>query len=195
LIDLQSDEFTVRGIGCVILRKAAMERSFETGKRYPLSLLRGDSPGEEWQQLSPGAPVSTRQHDTADNSFWITVHELQARYAQGIDSNLPEKATNALLELDGTIWKAQEELETQEFISQARDILRDMIVLLVTHLTASPERVSACLTPLVEQMLEVRNMFRQQNKWEEADAIRESLLKARIVIEDTREGSKWHYQP
>ena len=195
LIDLQKDAFTVRGIGRVILRKGAMERSFETGKRYPLSLLREESPGEGWQQLSPVAPVSTRQHDTADNSFWIAVHELQARYAQGIDNNVPEKATNALLELDGTIWKAQGELETQEFISQARDILRDMIVLLVTHLTASPERISACIAPMADQMIALRNRFRRENKWEEADAIREALLKARIVIEDTREGSRWHYQP
>lgn len=196
LIDLQKDEFTIRGIGSVTVSKNGREKTFETGNHYPLSLLRDGLQEAGWQQSSPvqSVPAGTAD-DSADNSFWMKVHELQAHYAQAIDHNRPEKAINALLELDGTIWKAQEELETQEFISQARDILRDMIVLLVTHLTDSPERIAACLDPLVDEMVSLRNRFRQENKWEEADAIRAGLSKARIAIEDTREGTRWHYQP
>ena len=52
---------------------------------------------------------------------------------------MPEDATSALLDLDGTIWKAQQELENAEFISQAREILRDMLALLGTRLSSSPK--------------------------------------------------------
>ncbi len=34
-----------------------------------------------------------------------------------------------------------------------------------------------------------------QNKWEEADGIRRCLMNARIIIEDTKEGSQWRYAP
>jgi len=100
-----------------------------------------------------------------------------------------------MLELDGLIWKAQEELESQEFISQAREILRDMIIALGTGITDATRQAAECLAPLVEGLLALRNKYRRQNKWEEADGIRRCLMNARIIIEDTKEGSQWRYAP
>ena len=48
------------------------------------------------------------------------------------------------------------------FISQARDILRDMLALLGTRLSSSPKSEAECLAPLVEQLLDLREFFRQQ---------------------------------
>jgi cysteinyl-tRNA synthetase len=97
-----------------------------------------------------------------------------------------------LLELDGTIWQGQQDRESEEFISQAREILRDLIVLLGMKLESAPSDEAACLAPLVDELLDLRQSFRQEKKWQEADAIRETLQRVGILVEDTKDGPRWH---
>jgi len=195
LIDLQKDAFTVRGLGRVCLRMSGRERYFEKGHMYPLSLLCGDAIDGTYPQATLNADPPGKVSESPDDSFWKKVNQIQAAYHDGVDRGMPDQAINALLELDGIIWKAQEELETQEFISQAREILRDMIVLLGTALRSSSKQVPEYLSPLVEGLLALRNTCRRHNKWKEADAIRQCLMNAGILVDDTREGSQWHFQP
>jgi cysteinyl-tRNA synthetase len=89
------------------------------------------------------------------------------------------------------IWKAQQDLENEEFIIQARDTLRELIAVLGTRLAAAPRSETDCLAPLVQQLLDVREAFRRKKQFEEADAIRDSLQHANIIIEDTQTGSRW----
>ena len=49
----------------------------------------------------------------------------------------------------------------------------------------------AFLTPLVDELLKLRDRFRRNRQWQEADAIRNSLERACIVVEDTPEGPQW----
>jgi len=44
---------------------------------------------------------------------------------------------------------------------------------------------------LIQDMVELRNDFRKQKKFSEADAIRDMLLRHGIVLEDTKEGTRW----
>ena len=129
-----------------------------------------------------------KETGTGEDAFWDKVHAIEKAFQDGLEKNVPEDATSALLDLDGTIWTAQQELENAEFISQARDILRDMLALLGTSFSSSPKSEAECLAPIVEQLLDLREFFRQQKKWQEADAIRECLAQANIVIEDTKGG-------
>jgi len=98
------------------------------------------------------------------------------------------------LAMDGLIWKSQLELESEEFITQAREVERDLIALLGAHLASSPSSTHECLAPLVEELLALRLEFRRQKKWQEADSIRDCLSRLHIVIEDTKEGSRWLMQ-
>jgi cysteinyl-tRNA synthetase len=43
-------------------------------------------------------------------------------------------------------------------------------------------------------MLDLRERFRQGKKWQEADAIRESLQRVNLIVEDTQEGPRWHLE-
>ena len=103
--------------------------------------------------------------------------------------------TNALLELDRRIWQAQNELENEEFVTQARDTLRDLIVLLGTELAASPKGEAECLRPLVEGLLEIRKNFRAERQWKAADAIRDVLDQVNITVEDDKNVSSWRLTP
>jgi cysteinyl-tRNA synthetase len=143
------------------------------------------------QKSMPAAAAADAQQET----FWDTIHALEEAFNNGIEKHDLKETASAVLELDKLIWKAQEDGESPEFISQARDIFRDMIVLLTTKLDAAPENSAACLAPLVEELLALRQRFRAGKKWQEADAIRDTLQQADILIEDTEGGSRWRLNP
>ena len=190
IIDLAREEIRVRGIGTVTLLRRGEEISFTKGESYPLGILYGEDAGDTWQQKSSPPPASDQPVPT-DDVFWEKIHMIQSLFEKSLEINDLEKATNALLELDGTIWKAQQELENTEFISQGRDILRNMIVLLGTSLSPTQRITDDAFAPVIEHLLSLRNRFRQEKKWKDADAIRTCLAEANIVIEDTADTSRW----
>jgi len=190
IIDFAKEEIRIRGIGTVTLRRSGSEISFAKGESYPLGILYGEDAENKWQQKS-SPPIASDQAVPTDDAFWEKIHWIQSSFEKSLETNDLEKATNALLELDGTIWKAQQELENTEFISQGRDILRDMIVLLGTSLSPAQHNTANSLAPLVEHLLTLRNQFRQEKKWKDADTIRRCLAEVNIAIEDTADSSRW----
>ena len=191
LMDLEKGEAVIRGIGSVTLRRQGHDTVFEKGKRLPLEVLRGEEVGEGWKPTVSESPHSEPASRKEEASFWDRVNAIEAIFHGSIEKHEPKESTNALLELDRLIWKAQQDLENAEFISQARDILREMIVSLGVRLESSPSSEVECLAALAEELLQLRETFRKNKQWKEADAIRESLRRVNIIVEDTKDGSQW----
>jgi peptidase E len=192
IFDLENDEAVIKGIGQVTLQRAGGEMVFETGEHFSLEVLRGRNSGKEWKRTTQHAnnvdqPVSAGEKA----SFWKRIHQLEAEFYEGLETHETKKTSNALLELDRTVWKAQQDLENEEFIIQARDTLRELIAILGTRLGALPRSEADCLAPLIEEMLNLRQEFRKGNQWNAADAIRDSLERVRVIVEDTKEGARW----
>ncbi len=192
LLDLAGGEAAVRGIGGVTLRRLGSETRFGRGARIPLEVLRGEAgglgpaPGPE----PAGAPPRPREEDP----FWPRVHALEAAVRESLDRGDPVGATNALLELDRLVWQARQDLQDEAAIAEAREVLREMIVLLGTRLGPRPgdgERLSA----LVGALVELRSRWRAERRWDEADALRACLERARVAVEDTKEGTRWRLLP
>ena len=195
ILDLENEEGVIKGIGQVTLQHAGHQIVFKTGDRFSLEVLRGTDRGGNWQPTSLVPEVSETDSAVEEDTFWDQIHGLEAVFHEGLETHQARKTTNALLELDRMIWKAQQDLENEEFIIQARDTLRELIAVLGTRLAAAPRSETDCLAPLVQQLLDLRETFRQQKQFEEADAIRDSLQRANIVIEDTKTGSRWRLGP
>ena len=193
ILDLENQEAVIKGIGQMTLQHAGQQIVFKTGDRFSLEVLRGADRGGDWQQASwELAPDDSETDSEAEgDAFWNQIHRLESVFYEGLETHEASKTTNALLELDRMIWKAQQDLENEEFIIQARDTLRELIAVLGTRLAAAPRSETDCLAPLVQQLLGVRETFRQQKQFEEADAIRDSLQRANIIIEDTKKGTRW----
>ena len=130
--------------------------------------------------------------NVSKESFPYKINVIETSFRDGLANHDQKETTNALLELDSAIWKAQKDLEDEERISEAREILRDSLVLLGAELGASPRQIRKYLSPLVEQMLQLRSRFRNEQKWSEADRIREVLQQSNIHVEDTKDGVQWH---
>ncbi len=192
IIELEKGQVRIEGLGRVTLRRGGVEKIFEKGDCFGLDILRGLDVGDQERLQSPVAGVAAPP-DAGDveGSFWETVRTLESVFDEGLEKHDSKKTVNALLELDRSIWQAHQELESEEFISQAREILREQIVLLGTRLASAPQSTEDCLAPLVEELLNLRNYFRGKKQWADADAIRECLEKVDVTIEDTKEGSRW----
>lgn len=190
-LDFEIDEAVVKGIGRVTLQRAGTEMVFDTRERFSLDVLRGGDGAKEWKQTSPAPHDSEAVSVSESGAFWDQIHQLEADFYLGLESHEAQKTTNALLELDRIISQAQLDLENEEFITQARDTLRELIAILGTRLGAMPRSETDCLAPVVQQLLDVREQFRKQKQFDAADAIRDSLQKAKIIIEDTEDGSHW----
>jgi len=191
LLDFEKDEAVIRGIGSVTLRRGGRERVFEKTERFPLQILRE---GEVATELSRPVPVSIERkplENAKKDSFWDQVHAIEAKFNRSLKLHKLEDTTGALLELDRIIWQAQQDRESPEFISQARETLRELMVSIGVKLESAPGSRTECLAPLVDALLNLRQEFRIKKQFDAADAIRESLEAAGIIIEDTEQGSRW----
>ncbi len=191
VLDLAEDRFEVRGLGRVTLRAAGAEQVFGPGESRPLALLRGGSGG--WGV--PPRPGPVARAEARRDPFWHRVRELERAFENALEENDPGTATNAVLTLDAVIWEAHAGLRSEADIAEAREVLREMIVLLGARLEGLPPSREACLAPLVEAVLSVRARLRADRRWAEADALREALLRAGVVVEDTPEGTRWRVGP
>jgi hypothetical protein len=195
IICLESNVAEIKGIGRAILRQYKGEVTFNTGDRFPLDILRGRNIDSGWKSAAPQAKSPESDSEGREGSFWQRIHALEASFRKGLENRDPHKSTNALLDLDRTIWQAQQDMEPEEFIAQARDTLRELMVLLGTRLSDSPGNKKECLASLVGALLELRQQFRQKKQWQNADAIRESLQRSGIMAEDTADGPRWRLIP
>ena len=191
ILDFENNQAEIKGIGRVTLRTSDREISFKPGDRLPLDVLRGGDADSGWRPDPAETRTPRKDAARAPDSFWDKIHALEARFQKGLEEHDPKASTNALLELDRTIWQAQQDLESEEFIAQARDTFRDLIVLTGNELASSPGNEAECLTPLVEALLELRQTFRADKQWAEADAIRDILQSVNITVEDAKNGSQW----
>ena len=191
ILDFETEEAVVKGIGTVTLQRSGSKMVFDTRERFSLEVLRGGVSEKEWKQTSAVSEDSEAVSETESGAFWDQIHQLEADFHQGLETHEAQKTTNALLELDRIISQAQLDLENEEFITQARDTLRELIAILGTRLGAMPRSETDCLAPVVQQLLDVREQFRKQKRFDEADAVRDSLQRANIIIEDTKDGSRW----
>ncbi len=188
-LDMRSEEATVAGLGSVTVRWAGAETVFGSGSRFPFSVLRGRAPDGRAVTTPPeGASAGDAG---ATPSFWAAVHALESDVKSALDAHQGPRAVGALLDLDRAIWRARESAEDSELVSQAREVQAELLVLLGSHVESLPGSREECLEPLVNALLELRERLRRDGRWTDGDAIRETLARAHVVVEDTRDGPRW----
>ena len=120
LIDLEKEEAVIKGLGSVTLRQHGTELVFAKGDRFSLDVLRGREVGKGWQPSTVEEKIAAKPTSAAAReSFWDRIHAIQKAFSEGIEKHESKGTTNALLELDQTIWQAKQDLENEEFISRS----------------------------------------------------------------------------
>ena len=191
IIDLNAQRIDIQGIGNVTIRKKGREIKFGKKDQIPLEALVKEINQRDWAPKDVDDVEQAGDLNLSKKSLLNKVNVIETSFRKGLTNQDQKETTNALLELDSVIWKAQRDLEDEENISEAREILRDAIVLLGAELGASPRHLRGYLTSLVEAMLKLRARFRNEQKWSEADHIRDILQQSNIQVEDTKDGVRW----
>ena len=191
IIDLNAQRIDIQGIGNVTIRKKGREIKFGKKDQIPLEALVKEINQKDWAPKDVDDVEQAVDLNLSKKSLLNNVNVIETSFRKGLANHNQKETTNALLELDSVIWKAQRDLEDEENISEAREILRDAIVLLGAELGASPRHLRGYLTSLVEAMLKLRARFRNEQKWSEADHIRDILQQSNIQVEDTKDGVRW----
>src|SRR5208337_3081247 len=154
IIDLDREEISIKGIGSVTFRHRAFERTFLRGEKLPVRVLleRESSVVQTTQPIGLRAGTMPVSEETG---FWDSVHALEVAFHKGLEDDARD-AANALLNLDKIIWQAHQDKESPEFISQARELFHELIVILGMRLSSAPESCYKCLEPLLEELLASR---------------------------------------
>lgn len=192
VLDLKAQRGEVRGIGRITLRFGGRDRIFRKGEDFPLSLLKG-GPDEKGSSIQT-RPRRSQARVKDESSFWDRIHRVEERFKEGLEEASADRKTAAVLELDGIIWEAHRDLESEEFIAQAREIFRELIVLLGVGVKARPESRRQRLAPLIEVVLKTREGLRRRREWDAADSLRLDLQKLGIILEDTETGTRWRLE-
>lgn len=197
VLDLGQGVGEVRGIGRVTVRKGRAERIFTKGERFALSVF-----GERWPGTEGGAEVGlplgadTEGETAPPASFWDEARRTEEAFHVAAERRDIRAAVQALLDFDRLVWAAHRGLSDEGTVSQGREALREMLVLLGEAVVPGDgEARREILSPLVEQLLILRERWRGEGKWGEADAVREQLQQAGIHVDDTREGTRWRPSP
>lgn len=200
IINLSEDTFSVRGIGTVVLVRNGQQQTFNSGKKYPLSILR--DVGETLTQPlminseADAEQVNTSRDDVTDEGvdFWETVHGLDARCQSALDDHDDGTAVAALLELDRLLWEARTMLQNPDILAEARNLFRELIVLAGTRPRLSSVDLQRAVAPVVDCLVEERKRYRREHNWQAADTLREALAKVGVTVEDRRDDTHWSLQ-
>jgi hypothetical protein len=190
ILDLEKQTASVEGVGSVTLKFGISELIFESGSDFPFSVLKGEIGYSGKAPIGDRGDEGTKSSDSS-NSFWDFVHQLEDTFKDSLQKHKGNQTLNSILELDQSIWNAYEASENPEQISQAREVMRELLVLLGAYIESLPKSKKDCLAPLVNSLLELREKLRQQGQWSLADAVRDSLAEADITVDDTIEGADW----
>ncbi len=193
ILDLATSRAEVRGIGGITLRTREGAVTFQSGERFELSVLRDGRVAAAGTRSAPQTKPAAPPGDESD-VFWQQLHGLETLFHEGLADNDARRATNALLELDRRVWQAQQGIENEEAVTQARDNLREMIAVLGNQLGNASGLQADALAPLVDALLELRQKLRREQQWEAADLLRDALDRVGIRVEDTPEGHRWRFR-
>lgn len=190
MIDFARQEAAIEGIGRVTLRLRGREQVFSKGDRLPLDLLRcGLAAGHPQPEPPQPTPREAAPAPSEQEAVWRRLREQEQGFLTALDAGEPRNAAAVLLEVERLIWRNQDLFQESDSLGAAREVLRELLVLLAARMAAG-----ASLAPLVDALLGIRTELRERKQWQAADAIRDSLKTAGIVVEDSDKGSTWHFE-
>ncbi len=188
VIDLDSDEMTVTGVGSVTIRRGGHETNIEPSSSTPLERIRAMGGGEGLAPASSAALAKTAAR-SEESPFWEGVQERKAAFDAAMTSGDLKSTTDGVLDLDDYLWSWSHESFGTDELLRARAIFREMIARVGEEALKDARDPGSLIAPYVEAMLAVRDRARRDDRFEDADSIRDALMSQGIQIHDTSEGT------
>lgn len=192
ILDFTSREAVVEGLGQVTIKRGKLEQRYSRGDRITFDQLLSDfttsNINTDGDNVLP-APLKTET--VPDPPFWDRMHKIEAAFHRSIEENDLPAIITLLLDADRFLWQAQLDLENPEYVSQGRELYREMIVLAGTGINQAANVIPGKFNMLIEGFVELREQYRREKRWPEADQIRDVLQGVGVVLEDAEDGPRW----
>ncbi|MEW6186886.1 MAG: Type 1 glutamine amidotransferase-like domain-containing protein [Thermodesulfobacteriota bacterium] len=191
ILDLGKEEVTIKGLGGVTLRYRWGERVFKKGEKVSLRLFQIEERKSDADLGGHQAPAEIKNPSEAD--FAENALLIEKTFLMGLENFKSQEVIGSLLEFERLIWKTDEDLESREFLWQARRTFQRMILSLGGNIESFIKNSSGEFALLTKELIGLRQQFRKEKKYEAADAIRKALERAGVIVEDTLEGARWRF--
>jgi cysteinyl-tRNA synthetase len=119
------------------------------------------------------------------------VAECERHFDEALASGDARGAVKAVLELDDLMAEWAHETFSADEEQQARNALRAMVTRLGEAADNGMRDPREAIRPYVDALLEARDRARDEQRFADADAIRDRLVAAGIEIKDTPAGTDW----
>ncbi|HSR13732.1 MAG TPA: hypothetical protein VLS90_19950 [Thermodesulfobacteriota bacterium] len=178
----------VRGAGGITLRHAGKQAIFRDGQSFTFDECR------EFLHVFPADehPSPIRTLEPATEPLPERVKSLNIEFGKALEDGKADPLIEIVLNMEQAAWNSRRDLAEEDQISEAREVLRSILVRLALRIEEAPADVHSVVSPLVKTLLEIRARLRDARNWEMADFIRDRLGEQGILVEDTAEGPRWH---
>jgi hypothetical protein len=194
VIDLDAGSVEIAGRGMVTVRRRGSSTSLPSGTTIPLAGLRS------LIRYGPGAAATPAARPSVPSAVEsvvsATLTEITSAAAGRFDAAAAARdgpaMVTAILDLEAAISDWAADTEEDQGTAQSRAVLRGLIGRLGEIATAAGagdrgERLAA----VVGSMLSLRSDLRREGRYAAADAIRDALTAAGLLIQDTPDGTHW----
>ncbi len=212
-LDLDADTAEVFGKGVVTLRENGESRTIPAGVTVPIDVLR--NAGRDGLSAAPAASTVTSDSPTSNSgsntdsdgvgeslAVEQSDHEAaaslageiaiqEAAFNTAIDARDADGAVGAILALDQAIVDWSSDTNQSDDVDKARIAIRTMVVRLGGIATDGIRDPREVMSPVVDAVLALRKVVRDEKRYDLSDLIRDEMAKAKIEVRDTPDGVEW----
>jgi hypothetical protein len=194
VMDIDADTATVVGKGVATIRVRGVSEEFVSGTVMPLDRLRNPLVKTALAKpllSAPDSEVDTSDATAGDINLRVTTDRINAAFAAALKNRDADGAGRLALELDDAIvgWSA-DTLQSDD-ADHARAVMRSMVGRLAAAAVDGLRDQRDVLGPIIEVLLELRSVVRNDKRFDLSDLIRDRLTAIGIEVRDTPAGVEW----
>jgi hypothetical protein len=194
VMDIDADTATVVGKGVATIRVRGVSEEFVSGTVMPLDRLRNPLVKTALAKpllSAPDSAVDTSDATAGDINLRVTTDRINAAFAAALKNRDADGAGRLALELDDAIvgWSA-DTLQSDD-ADHARAVMRSMVGRLAAAAVDGLRDQRDVLGPIIEVLLELRSVVRNDKRFDLSDLIRDRLTAIGIEVRDTPAGVEW----
>jgi hypothetical protein len=181
IIDVEAQTVTARGPGAVTIRRRGTERRWER-TTFELAELQSD----QAPSSSPHPALPQRERGYEEVNAW------SASGRDAIARRDVEGLVGAILEMESALNEWSTDLAGTDERDRGRAEMRQLVVRLGEMVRGGARAgMREQLEPLVDVLLSFRGEARRQQRFHDADRLREILAQCGVEVEDTPSGTGW----
>ena len=140
--------------------------------------------------LRPALPKEDWKNETLQEK----TNQVKALFQEAMDDDFnTASALGHIFDFVKEINQARDEGADQESLQEAQNILKELTGVFGLELEL-PEAQGGEASQYIDLLVEIREKLRENKLWELSDVIRDKLDSLDVVLEDTSQGTTWHWK-